>query len=73
MTPHSGMGTSRQRAYAVLEKTIAVAQVKARTTAQMAATNPTPRARSHNTGNVSSSPITAGQQPPQVGLSGGRK
>lgn len=52
MTPHSGMGTSRQRAYAVVEKTIAVAQVKARTTAWMAATNPTPRARSCNTGNV---------------------
>lgn len=66
MTPHSGMGTGRQRAEAV-------AQGKASATARMAAKNPTPWARSHNTGNIRSSAITADQQPPQVGLSGGRK
>lgn len=57
MTPHSGMGTGRQRAEAV-------ARGKACATAQMAAKNPTPGARPHNTGNVRSSPVTADQQPP---------
>lgn len=66
MTPHSGMGTGRQRAEAV-------AQGKASATAQMAAKNPTLWPRSHNTGNVISSPITADQQPPQAGLWGSRK
>lgn len=40
---------------------------------QMAARSPTRWARSHNTGNVRSSPIRADQQPPLVGLWGGRR
>ena len=65
-TPPSGMGAGRQRAEAV-------ARGKASATAQVAAENPTPRASSHNTGNTRSAPITAGQQPPAVGPSGGWK
>lgn len=63
-------GHGRQRAQAVLKR---LRSAKANPTAQMAATNPTPRARSHNTGNVPFPPITAGQRPPQGGLSGSRK
>lgn len=66
MTPRGGMGTSRWRVEAV-------ARGEANATAQKAAENPTPCARSHDTGKVRSSPITADQQPPQVGLWGGRK
>lgn len=65
MTPHSGMGTGRQRAEAVVRgKACATADRQPRT----------PHLDLDlNTGNVVRSSITAGQQSPRAGLSGGRK